>query len=1344
MGNASRGWKRTANLLSALVVGMALAAHHAVSWAQQPAFPAHQAKVPRTDAEKTEASRQLFSRENLIAWCIVPFDSKRRGPEERAAMLERLGFKHFAYDWRAEHIPTFDAEIDALKKHGVGLDAFWVAPGELNNESRLILDVLKRHGVHAQLWVLIDLGADKVSGKEQERRIEAGAAKLKPLAEEAAKAGCTLALYNHGGWFGEPENQLAILERLKTQGVTNVGLVYNLHHGHDHLDRFARLLPQMIPHLVALNLNGMDREGDRIGRKIVPLGQGALDLELLRTIRDSGYRGPIGILGHTMDDAEARLKDNLDGLDWLVPQLEGKPAGPRPTPRTPVPAYPPGKPAASATAPDSPALIAKLLREAREEGDARRGAEVFASAKSACLSCHRVGDQGGAVGPELTKAALCITPEEIAESLHWPRKKIKEGFEALTVATSDGMVRQGYKLEESTKELVIKDPASGERIAFPRETIDGVRQDGTLMPDGLTAAMTAAEQRDLLRFLLELGRPDGKVAAESLRHAHGPAPFPYDRAPLHPEDHPSRQHRVNRDRIYDFYTKEAEYFLKQPVVPSLLPPYPGLDGGVLGHWGNQDEASWADGRWNNTKLDSVMCGVFRGAGVVVPKGICIRLGDRGELAVCFNPQTLSYEALWRGGFVKFTPTRHGFMDGLILDGTPLSRPQGSRPDKPFIYRGFYRSGNRVVFSYSIDGREFLDMPWVENDKFTRTVTSGGQNALASLIREHPVRWPETITTKGTIGRKGPYAIDTIEPPFKNPWNALMFFGDHDFLSDGTAMLCTMQGDVWRVDGLDEKLENVRWKRFASGLHQALGLVVANNKVYVLGRDQITLLHDLNGDHEADYYECVNNSYTTSPAGHDFICGLQRDEQGRFYSVSGPQGLIRIWPDGRGVEVLATGFRNPDGLGLAPDGTITVPNSEGEWTPASMVSEVKPGGHYGHTGPKNGKVPDLPLVYLPRGLDNSSGGQVYVTSDRFGPLKDQFLHFSFGAGSYFLLLRENVDGQPQGAAVPLPGEFRSGVHRGRFSPKDGQLYVSGMAGWGSYTTDDGSFQRVRYTGERVQLPTAFHAHANGIFLTFTQPLDKSIAERPDRHFAQVWNYRYSEGYGSPEFSTRHPGVPGHDPLAIKSAHVLADGKSLFLEMPDLQPTSQLHLHVRPDGDAPQDLFATVHKLAAPFTGFNGYRPVNKTIAAHPIEADMVALSVKPVPNRWRGGIAGARTVRIEAGKNLSYSVRTLKVKAGEPIRLMFINPDVVPHNWALIKPGTLSRVGDLVNKIVAEPDAAVRHYIPRTDDVLVYTDIVGPQDQFIINFRAPTQKGRYPYLCTFPGHWMVMNGEMIVE
>jgi putative heme-binding domain-containing protein len=1360
-GNRARSW-----ILVAIIASLALFGQAGASISLgQVGKGGSTAGVQPTKERIAESARHLFARENLVAWCIVPFDSKNRSPQARAAMLEQLGFKRFAYDWRAEHIPSFDAEMESLAQKGIKLDAFWVAPGELNRESRIILDLLKRHGLKTRLWVLLDFGADRATGAEQERRVAAAAEKLRPLAEEAAKIGCSLALYNHGGWFGEPENQIAIIERLKSQEVENVGIVYNLHHGHDHLDRFGPLLGKMLPYLRTVCLNGMDKDGDRHGRKILPLGQGALDLELLRTICASGYQGPIGILGHTQDDAEERLRDNLDGLDWLVPQLEGQPPGPRPKPRTQVPPPPAdapkpaaglskgpvspdtGKSPANFTATYDPALVANLLQDARSSGDVTRGAELFASPKLACLSCHQAGGQGGNVGPDLSNAGLCLKPEEIVESLLWPRRQVKEGFTAFTIATADGKVRQGYKLGEIADRLEFRDPTSGERFQISKPDIDQLRADGSLMPEGLAEAMSKDDRRDLVRFLLELGRPAGNSASAIMRHSHTLAEFPYDRAPLFPDQWPSWKLPVNRERIYDFYAKEAEYFRTQKGPLPLLPQFPGLDGGVAGHWGNQNENTWADGRWNQTDLGTVLCGIFRGADVTVPKGVCVRLGDGGELAACFNPETLCYEALWKGGFVRFSDVRHGLMEGLLPAGTVLPRPEGKPPAQPFVYHGFYRFGKKTIFSYRIGDFDFLDAPWVENGKFVRQVARASEHPLYAATRGGPAQWPQVIEAKGSLGRAGswPYVVDTIEAPFENPWKALLFFSGHDFLPDGTAMLCTIQGDVWHVSGLDEKLDHVRWRRFASGLHQALGLVVSGGSIYVLGRDQITRLHDDNGDGEADFYECFSNAYATSTAGHDFICGLERDRSGRFYTASSKFGLLRIAGDGRSLETLATGFRNPDGLGLAPDGTVTVPNSEGEWTPASMICEVRPGGHYGYNGPKDGKVPDLPLVYLPRGLDNSSGGQVTVPADgRFGPLQGQLLHFTFGMGAHFLVLRETVNGQPQGAVVPLPGEFLSGAHRGRFHPKDGQLYVTGMTGWGSYTPADGCFERVRYTGGPAQLPTAMHTHENGILLTFSLPLDKNTAEHADRYFAQAWNYHYGPSYGSPELSTRHPGQPGHDAFAVKSAHVLAGGRTLFLEIPELQPVDQLHLHLRPGTEAPTDIFATVHNMSPAFTGFPGYHPVSKTIAAHPILADMAALAHPPVPNPWRRKIKGARTVTIEVDKNLSYKLRSFEAKAGEPIELTLINPDAVPHNWALVKPGALARVGALANKIIAEPDAASRHYIPRTDDVIVYTDVVGPQDQFSIRFRAPKTPGRYPYLCTFPGHWMVMNGEMIVK
>jgi sugar phosphate isomerase/epimerase len=285
---------------------------------------------PATAAAEDSAAH-LFARDNLVAWCIVPFDAKKRGPVERVAMLHRLGFRHYAYDWRDEHLPTFDTEIAELQKNGIELTAVWF-PG-LDASGKKLLQVLKDRGVKTQLWVTGG-GEPAATPEQQRQRVIAEAARIRPIAEAAGEQGCSVALYNHGGWFGEPENQLAIIDELK---LPNVAIVYNLHHGHAHLPRFAEMLKKMQPHLVALNLNGMVPRGDAQGRKILPLGAGDVDLDLLKTIRDSGYRGPIGILGHTDDDAEQRLQDNLDGLDWLLPQLSGAKPGAKPKYRTPVP-----------------------------------------------------------------------------------------------------------------------------------------------------------------------------------------------------------------------------------------------------------------------------------------------------------------------------------------------------------------------------------------------------------------------------------------------------------------------------------------------------------------------------------------------------------------------------------------------------------------------------------------------------------------------------------------------------------------------------------------------------------------------------------------------------------------------------------------------------------------------------------------------------------------------------------------------------------------------------------------------------------------------------------------------
>ena len=107
-------------------------------------------------------------------------------------------------------------------------------------------------------------------------------------------------------------------------------------------------------------------------------------------------------------------------------------------------------------------------------------------------------------------------------------------------------------------------------------------------------------------------------------------------------------------------------------------------------------------------------------------------------------------------------------------------------------------------------------------------------------------------------------------------------------------------------------------------------------------------------------------------------------------------------------------------------------------------------------------------------------------------------------------------------------------------------------------------------------------------------------------------------------------------------------------------------------------------------------------------------------------------------------KQITVKAGERISLTFKNPDVVPHNWMLSKPGTLQTVGNLANLMITDPQGLAKHYVPDSQDVLVFTDMVNAKESSTIHFTAPKEKGDYPYLCTFPGHWMVMNGVMKVE
>jgi len=1127
--------------------------------------------------------------ENLAAWCIVPFDAKKRGPAERAQMLVDLGIRHCAYDWRDEHIPQFEEEILQYKKYGIDFFAFWGGHPEA-------FRLFKKYDLHPQIWQMLGSPSE---GTEAEK-VEAAANTLVELAKETAEMKCKLALYNHGGWGGEPKNLVAVCKRLHELGHTHVGIVYNWHHGHDHISDWPASLALMKPFLHCLNLNGMN---DAAQPKILPLAQGTHDIAMLKAVVESGYDGPIGILDHQQQlDSKKALQDNLDGLAWLRSELRlpGS-GGAKPSPK-----------AGDKTSAVSPQASVPSISEAF--GKALKGGLIVDGKPDwrnppITVECRvRLSDA--------SSYNILVASDTKESSAHWEIFSMNSTG-ALTVylpgATPDHVRSEKVITDNKWHAVAMQYAADnvklwvdGEIVADQAITLNPNRQ---IVPGGLAFGQLVEGQFGMRGAIDEVRIRSG--IHDDLKNNNDPpieagakeeigywnfdsqpekqSALPMPRKPLDPASAPYWQESINRDRIYDFYAKQALQFGNQikKKAPAILPAFPGLDGGTYGHWGNQNDVdTWKDPRVFEMEIGSMLSGVFRGSGKTIPRAVSVRLDD-GCNAV-FDQSSLTFELAWKGPLVQWSDVRRGFMHGIPMGGTetiPIVNEVTPSPEARF--QGLFRIGKDVVFAYAENGLT----------KYLRATAKDGSVTVSTTGKPEAgqSQWPERIITKGETGDGAPYAIDTLTLPYNNPWNALFYIGGLDFLSAMRLAICNIHGDVWICDTPKNDLSELHWKRFAAGLHQPLGLRVVDSIIHVMCRDQIVALHDTNGDDEADFYQCVSNVHQTSAGGHDFVTGLQRDTQGRWYFASGNQGLCRVSADGAELEVLASGFRNPNGLGMTPDGSVILTNvQEGTWTPASAVCDASRGGHFGAGGPKGegqGYVP--PMLYLPRGIDNSSGGQVYIDSERWGPVKGQWIHFSTGFATHFLVLREVIGDVSQSAAIPIPGEFLSGVHRGRFSPHDGQLYVAGAQGWGNYGISEGCLQRVRYTGDSFHYPVEWETRDNGVLLTFSDAQSAQTANAKN-WFAQQWNYHYGPGYGSPEFSVKHSGKEGHDPLEIRSVSLLEGGKKLFIEIPQIHPVNQLHLYF--SGKQPIEIFATLHRLGTPFTDFPGYVSIPKTTLA----------------------------------------------------------------------------------------------------------------------------------------------------
>jgi hypothetical protein len=233
--------------------------------------------------------------------------------------------------------------------------------------------------------------------------------------------------------------------------------------------------------------------------------------------------------------------------------------------------------------------------------------------------------------------------------------------------------------------------------------------------------------------------------------------------------------------------------------------------------------------------------------------------------------------------------------------------------------------------------------------------------------------------------------------------------------------------------------------------------------------------------------------------------------------------------------------------------------------------VKPGAFLGHVFTAHRDTPPddfgNPLFWIAYNQDNSSGGQVWVDNDKWGPFSGEMLHLSYGKCSLFKTWKQDVDGLVQGGYFRFPVNFDSGVMRGRFSPFDHQLYTCGLSVWQTSGIKKGGFYRVRYTGKPVVVPTQLLVRKNGVEITFTEPLDPETARDPGSYAVDQWNYRWTKEYGSKLYSVKDPGKAiekslehsSGDPVDVKSVTLSNNNKTVFLEYAEpVVPVMQQHI------------------------------------------------------------------------------------------------------------------------------------------------------------------------------------------
>lgn len=612
-----------------------------------------------------------------------------------------------------------------------------------------------------------------------------------------------------------------------------------------------------------------------------------------------------------------------------------------------------------------------------------------------------------------------------------------------------------------------------------------------------------------------------------------------------------------------------------------------------------------------------------------------------------------------------------------------------------------------------------------------------------------------------------YSIETLPIPE----GIVLEVGGMVFLPDGRLAVSTRRGEIWIVkDPYSKRADRSNWTRYAQGLHEPLGLNYKDGSLYATQRGELTKMTDRNGDGKADKFETIA-SWPLSGNYHDYSYGpvfmpngnmmvsLNLSWIGYGASLVKWRGwMLEITEDG---EVLphATGFRSPSSFGYNGDGDLFYSDNQGDWVGSGRITHVEKGDFVGNPqGLKWADDPNSPIelrfdmfedsmgtlyeaaqrmegikpptVWLPHGSFGISTSSLLEdnTGGAFGPFSGQMLVGDQGQSMVMRMALEKVEGQYQGAIFKMREGFSSGVLRTVWGPDNKTLFV-GMTnrGWASTGKKPFGIQRMTWTGKTPFDIQRIEARADGFELFFTQPVNASTASNPANYGITGFTYAYYQTYGSdPKLVQNCPVKEVKLSADRQSARIVVEGlREGFVHEIDVEKISnsagQTILHPK--------AYYTLNQIPG------GGSSESSSGGSQSTSTGSTAKRQTDMPADWSNG--PDMTITMGTLPGMKYDQDFLTAKAGSKIKFVFNNNDDMQHNFTLVKQGSADDVGEAAIAMgISGPE---NDYIPDSENVLYHTSLLDPESSETIYFVAPEKPGLYQFVCTMPGHHVMMRG-----